>query len=493
MLGTCRRKGVFVISTVPAVISSILALCFGAFAATAAEWHVAPNGTAEGDGSAAKPWDLATALHNAGVVKPGDTIWLHGGTYKGEERGTFTCTLKGAADQPIVVKPFPGERAAVQPTLTADGCEHVWFRGFEVMNPDPHEYGPYQHARLPTVWLANSRGVKLINLVIHDGGQGIGAWSESEDSEIYGCIIYNNGWAGSNQGHGIYTQNRKGTKRIVDNIIFNQLGNGYGIHCYGSEKASLKNYVFEGNVCFGNQGNNILVGGGSPSENVVVRGNFVYSGGGVRFGYGAHSKDAIIRDNYFATRCRIQGWDTLEVRGNTFFNADRFIDLIIEELPALPKYDWDENTYFRPPAEQSPFVVTAKEGESKMDFDQWKQKTGFDVKGTFAAERPTGVRVFIRPNACEAGRANIIVYNWDQKDSVEVDFSSVLKTGEAYELRDAQDFLGAPAMKGVYAGGAVAVPMKLTGIAQPATQQKFQHTPPEFNVFVLTKVFAQEK
>lgn len=480
-------------SAAPLLLSFALAMCFGAFSANAAEWRVAPNGSPTGDGSAAKPWDLASALKNTAAVKPGDTIWLHGGTYTGAARETFTCMLKGTAEQPIIVKQFPGERATVRPTLTTGGCEHVWFWGFEVMNPDTGEYGRTEHARLPTVWLRDSRGVKLINLVIHDGGQGIGAWSESEDSEIYGCVIYNNGWAGSNQGHGIYTQNKTGTKKILDNLIFNQLGTGYGIHCYGSEKAFMRDYVFEGNVCFNNQGNNILIGGGSPSEKIVVRNNFAYAGNGVQFGYGAHSKDAVIRDNYFATWLRVKNWDELTVRNNTVYNPSRFAQLIIDELDGLPKYDWDENSYFHPAAGEAPFSLSTKGPSWTGSFEEWKEKTGFDAKSAFSATAPTGLKVFVRPNAYEKGRANIVIYNWDKKDAAQVDLSSVLAKGDAYELRDAQNLLAAPVMTGVYDGGVVAIPMKLTEMAQPVTNQKFEHTSPEFNVFVLTKAAAREK
>jgi hypothetical protein len=481
---------IFVARMAPAIV---ICVCLIASRAMATEWHVAPNGTMMGDGSAEKPWDLETALKKTTVVQPGDTVWLHGGTYTGAERGTFTCTLKGTEEKPILVKQFPGERATVQPTLTTDKCEYVWLWGFEVMNPDTNEYGRIEHSRLPAVWLATSVGVKLINMVIHDGGQGIGAWSESEDSEICGCIIYNNGWAGSNQGHGIYTQNRAGTKTIRDNVIFNQLGDGYGIHCYGSEKAYVQNYVFEGNVCFDNKGNDMLIGGGRSSENIVVRNNFAYGRGGVRFGYEAHNKDAIIRDNYFATRCRVKDWDTLEFKGNTFCNPGEFMILDIKRPDALPKYDWDGNAYFRPPAEAPLFTLISNDGTSSFDFDQWKQKTGFDATSTFSPAKPTGLRVFVRPNAYEPARAHIIVYNWDGKDAVEVDLSAMLKPGDAYELRDTQNVLGTPVMKGVYAGGTVPVPMKLTEVAQPVTQQKFEHTSPEFNVFVLTKAVAQAK
>jgi hypothetical protein len=47
-----------------------------------AERYVSPNGN--GDGSSAKPWALQSALNSA---KPGDTVWIRGGTYSGD----FTC------------------------------------------------------------------------------------------------------------------------------------------------------------------------------------------------------------------------------------------------------------------------------------------------------------------------------------------------------------------------------------------------------------------
>src|SRR3954465_4202106 len=44
---------------------------------TGSEWHVTPNGTASGDGTAGRPWDIVTALNGGnGWVAPGDTIWL---------------------------------------------------------------------------------------------------------------------------------------------------------------------------------------------------------------------------------------------------------------------------------------------------------------------------------------------------------------------------------------------------------------------------------
>src|SRR6476620_6220546 len=73
------------------------------------EFHASPVGSVGADGSSGRPWDLRTALHQPPAVKPGDTIWLRGGVY----RGTYSSTLSGTADQPIVVRAIPGQRAII--------------------------------------------------------------------------------------------------------------------------------------------------------------------------------------------------------------------------------------------------------------------------------------------------------------------------------------------------------------------------------------------
>ena len=76
----------------------------------ATEFHVEPDGKADGNGGRDKPWDLQTALSHPKAVKPGDTIWLHGGTYK----GSFKSELKGRKGERIVVRQAIGERAVIE-------------------------------------------------------------------------------------------------------------------------------------------------------------------------------------------------------------------------------------------------------------------------------------------------------------------------------------------------------------------------------------------
>ncbi len=94
------------------------------------------------------------------------------------------------------------------------------------------------------------------------------------------------------------------------------------------------------------------------------------------------------------------------------------------------------------------------------------------------------MKVFLRPNQYEAGRAHITIFNWDALPAVSVDLSSILSPGQAFEIRNGQDILGAPVVAGTYDGSAVSVPTVLapgTPVGWPAPAS----TGPDFNVYVL--------
>jgi hypothetical protein len=124
----------------------------------------------------------------------------HGGTY----RGNFTSRLTGTSAAPITVRGATGERAVLdgvpapsRHVLTVNGA-HVIFRDIEVTNSHATRVitntgSNPTDARGEGVGMYG-QGVKLVNLVIHDTGQGVGNWSAAPDGEVYGCIIFYNGW-----------------------------------------------------------------------------------------------------------------------------------------------------------------------------------------------------------------------------------------------------------------------------------------------------------
>src|SRR5262245_45193302 len=81
--------------------------------ASATAFYAAPAGRSNGNGSITSPWDLATALKGLPAVRPGDTIWLRGGTYTFPKGGRILCGLRGTASAPITVAQYPGERATL--------------------------------------------------------------------------------------------------------------------------------------------------------------------------------------------------------------------------------------------------------------------------------------------------------------------------------------------------------------------------------------------
>ncbi|MCB0128360.1 MAG: hypothetical protein KDE58_39105, partial [Caldilineaceae bacterium] len=268
---------------------------------------------------------------------------------------------------------------------------------------------------------------RLINLVIHDlSGVGYG-WHRGSGGEIYGTLIYNNGWVAPDRahGHGIYTQNQDGgvfQKRIVDNIVFNAFKES--VQLWGGPTAPLNNFLIEGNVIFNagagqgldfKHGNELLIGGG-PAHNNRVNNNHFYSqhssGGLVQLGYGG---------------------------SGDFDGLDLFDNYIVGQL-IFPK------PYANVDARRN-IVVGSVSGPAPSS-------------GIETVTSPSGQRVFVRPNQYESGRANIVVHNWDKASSVSVDLSEVLGIGSNYRVMHVYDFFGAPVVQGTYDGQPVNIPMQ---------------------------------
>jgi parallel beta-helix repeat protein len=456
-----------------------------ALATAGAKYYVSPSGTATGDGSAARPWNLTTALAQPAAVRPGDTIWLRGGTY----RGCYRSRLTGTASAPIVVRQYPGERAILDngtcndPALTASGA-YAWFWGFEVMNSRPTSGGQLG---------INGFGqeLKFINLVVHDASaSGVGFWKQAIGGEVYGCLIYNNGRT-SNLDHGIYAQNASGTKRIVDNVVFNQMA--YGLHIYGSDAASLRNFTIQGNILFNNgsispsgAAPNLLVGGGSPASGIVVKDNLAYqwknSTGNFWLGYEAQNEDVVMTGNYIAggfTALRLWRWRSGTVSNNTLFTRDYYP---IHSMGSLAGLAWAGNHWARDPK-----LAAWLHESTARTWDSWRQATGRGGSDVIEPA-PTGVKVVVRPNRYEPGRAYVVIYNWAKQGSVGVDLSGVLKAGDRYTVRNVLRLTGTPVQSGVYSGGKLTVSMAATSAPAPlGSSRTGASTGPEFQAFLVTR------
>jgi hypothetical protein len=448
-VGKRVRAGLFL------AVSVLFTATFG----FAADWYVSPSASANGNGSQGNPWTLATALDHPAAVQPGDTIWLRGGTYNAPP---YTSRLVGSSASPIVVRQFPGERATIdgnyngnEVTLTING-KYTWFWGFEIFNSDPTRFtsdGQNPPRRGTGIHL-NGDGTRLINMTVHDTSLGVLTGEGATDARIYGTLFYYNGFDSPDRGHGhgIYAQNLGATsKQIYDNIIFEQFG--WGIHAYG-EGGHLDNFDFQGNVSFnngilsGSYHTNILVGGLQVATNPKLIANYTYNTdhqNNNNLGYAAGCTNPTVKDNYFASdeAIDVNNCSAMTITGNTFYGS----------TSGFSTSSFPNNTYY---------------GQT----------------------RPTGVKVFVRPNLYESGRAHIVVYNWDLEDSVNVDLSSVLAPGSTYVVRSAQNPFGAAVASGTYAGGSIALPMTGLTAAAPVGVGAAPATGPEFQAFVLTSTLG---
>lgn len=197
--------------------------------ARAAEWFVAPDGKPDNQGAKDSPWDLGSALGGRHKVGPGDTLWILGGTYRHSDRRLgspgYVVGLAGQEDKPIRIQAVPGQWATIDGGLSVQ-APATWLsiRDLEILVSEnlskPRKLDePGSH---PTSYnrpwgglnVHSGRGCQYVNLVIHDNAQGISFWSGATDSEVHGCILYDNGWQAPDRGHGhaIYTQNKEGLK-----------------------------------------------------------------------------------------------------------------------------------------------------------------------------------------------------------------------------------------------------------------------------------------
>jgi hypothetical protein len=442
--------------------------------AAGAGFYVSPSGTSStgaGTGTITNPWNLATALSQPSTVHPGDTIWLRGGTYA----GTFTSYLTGTSSQPIVVRQYPGERAKVDggtantSVLFTISGSYTWFWGFEITSSSTDrvstQTGSYpSDLNRPYECIANAQqpgsgvGIKIINMVIHNCGQGVGIWQDAANSEIYGSLIYYNGWNAPdrNHGHGIYSQNAAPSQRTIrDNILYANYE--YNIQVYG-ESAHLDNHTIDGNIVFwdgaadspayGSASMN-MGGAASAIDNSLTNNAFYGSRGWGGIDLSRGNQNVTITGNMSGTPGGSRGWlDFTNQTGSVTVTGNKLYANSI--APSNYATLWPSNNWYLSPG-----------------------------------QAPSGTWTLVRPNAYEPGRGHVAVFNWGHATSVSIDLSSILSVGASYEIRNAQDFFGPPTLTGTYAGGTVSIPMAASSVEAPAGATAPASTGPEFNAFVI--------
>jgi hypothetical protein len=185
-----------------------------------------------GSGTIVNPFTLAEALVST-HIQPGQTLWLRGGTYQND----YVCTLAGTNGNPIVIKPYPGEKPVINGSLTINGAYtfwqnlEVWYSGWEKRESDFTGSGPADMPLTKKLEI-NGTGVVCDGIIAHDLA-GVNSFSTGVGTKIYNSLFYNIGWVAPDRGHGhgIYLQNTGTTEKLIKNsVIFNNFG--WGIHGY---------------------------------------------------------------------------------------------------------------------------------------------------------------------------------------------------------------------------------------------------------------------
>jgi hypothetical protein len=484
-------------------------VCFAA-PALARDWYAAPAGTADGDGTPAKPLDLDTAFSAKTPVQAGDVLYLKGGQYDGPmtnnakgipTRRPFAPKFKGAAEKPVVVTSAPGESAHLNGTLAIHQCDYTHFVRLEIgdLNWDPLQK---KHFNETAVNATEGQSCKLINCNVFGGAMGTGLWTPAKNFLSYGNLIHDFGYyaneADRGHGHAAYIQNNEGVKTLEHNIAYRGCGWNFDIYTQGGE---IKGFDILENIAYiaswhkpGQVGFNYGLTGWKPAERIRFIGNVGYQSRGPEQPWRSnmrlmvHGKldvmhhDAVVKDNYMMGAYRafvLSRWKTIEVTGNTFWGQNILTEISsapagsgIPENPNkvdLAGFNVTSNTYIDN-GQQKPFILGSHEKslpEELFSFADWQAK-GLD-KGSVVLPgkngRPTGVKTFVFANKYEKGRANVAIFAWDGQPSVDVDLSKALATGQKYKVFNCLDISqtyakAKPVLTGAFDGKPVAFPLK---------------------------------
>jgi parallel beta-helix repeat protein len=297
--------------------------------AFAVERHVAPTGNDGAPGSLALPH--RTLRHALDLAGPGDTIYLHAGTYP-EGVSIHDGAIRGGTSwsNPLVIASYPGDVVVLQPpagaqrvvTFADARASYIVVRGL-VLDARNIRYeavkitwsGPAgasnasHHIRIEDSEIVGARGHgvlfgshhnELLRSRVHGHGRtdfDHGIYITHPDNLVEGCEVFENaGWGvhvyngetndadrnvvRNNRIHHNARAGQRGAGIVLssgdDNVAINNVifANKIGIHVdYGSLRARVYN-----NTVFANAADGIAVGGGASDTD--VRNNLVFNSAG---------------------------------------------------------------------------------------------------------------------------------------------------------------------------------------------------------------------
>lgn len=554
------------------------------------EWHVKPssnNANTSGDGlSFTTAWSLQNALNNpGGVIKPGDTVWLHAGDYKGNF--VSSVALSGTAANYIRVASYPGEWARLDGNVflyvppgsnvagklaTSVDQEMASYKSIEETPPQTLtgiiltvESGFVQFENFEVTCLGNINRLKVataadvncepnngynaitgiehhaptvnryVNLIVRNiPGVGMGSWKETANTEIYGCVFYNNGYilhqktncSDTNvnvigKGPGIYSQNASVNQNrlITNNIFMNNYDSGFFVWSATSQPGFdyLRNY---------NISRNIFVNNGGPQRdetaNMIVKSNSTNAFN--------HPSNINISNNVFyinSTSSYVSGIDVRNSSGvnmshnfifkgtagvtftsnnsNINFQENYYHGKRLQILTTPTNYhsnNWlmDYNTYFTRAQSSDMFEVVV--GSTRYDLPTFQSLYSDEKHSTrqampwttgdwFPNSNLANPKIFVTQNQYNPNVFYVTIHNirpdLPSFDNIPVDFSAFgIPAGTNYKIRDAENYFGTQ-ITGSIASNSITFPMTLTAFEQPIgyVETTPVHSAKDLSVFVV--------
>jgi hypothetical protein len=235
----------------------------------------------------------------------------------------------------------------------------------------------------------------------------------------------------------------------------------------------------------------VILGGDGEGQDIQFLDNVVYDpqalAGALRLGYNTSVNyyRYTVRDNWI-----VGGGPTLRVwnlfqstfAGNTTYNPSCADGCRMDFLGNRSGWTWSGNAHHG-----NAGAIDWLYNNAPKTWTGWKSATGLGGSDSYPAGAPPQ-KVWVRPNLYERGRANIVVVSLGGSSSAVADLASVgLRSGQAFEVRNAQNYFGAPVLTGTYQGGTVTLP--LAGLTKAPISGSAPKSPvstgTRFNAFVV--------
>ncbi len=454
------------------------------------------------------PWQQGGATS---LIVDGEALYINGIT-----GNTVSVNRAAAGSSTAAVTHTAGTLVRMAGNQLLVGGSNTTYRDIEVMNSEPLRNWQTDGAEgLRGNGIFNTGdGNKFVNLIAHDNLSGIFTGSSSSNTEIYGCLSYNNGMNDPaadppGKGHGMYLENSAGYLKAYDNIVLNNFNNG--MQLYGRSAASVGGDL-QGNAVANSgaplasvpsqRNRNMILGTETQRmPDIIVKSNYLFhphnvNGSNCTFGYGSGIDDGHVTDNYFVggggIGLTIEDSTRITVSNNKFYTTNSSGVNIQSDQAPVGNYTVSNNTYY------NTGTTARKYGNTTIfdnqTFTDWKTATGYDMAGSSAMTNAMPDTVIVRPNAYQQGRANIVVYAPSGAASISVNLSLAgLTNGQAYTIQNAFNFNGTAVFSGVYNAASPTITIPFAGAASlVAAPFGSSYTPattsPQFAVFVVKPV-----